>query len=123
MKLFERVEVYNDFMPRPAAMNMAIDEALLESAAAPSIVSIAGSPLPFRLDTSVDLPMSLIRFLNAIWSVDGRVEEIVFHGEDLTYSIVIPADDPVFAESPMSIYENVHPRYARRWLRQDNAQL
>jgi lipoate-protein ligase A len=26
----------------------------------------------------------------------------------LTYSVVIPANDPVFAESSMSIYENVH---------------
>jgi lipoyl(octanoyl) transferase len=33
---------------------------------------------------------------------------IVFHGDDLTYSIVIPASDPVSAEAPMSIYEKVH---------------
>ncbi|PYJ70429.1 MAG: hypothetical protein DME75_09315, partial [Verrucomicrobia bacterium] len=37
MKLFERIEVYNDFTPRSAAMNMAIDEALLETANAASI--------------------------------------------------------------------------------------
>jgi len=33
---------------------------------------------------------------------------IVFHGEDLTYSIVIPANDAAFAESSMSIYEKIH---------------
>jgi hypothetical protein len=32
MKLFEQIEVCNDFTPHSAAMNMAIDEALLESA-------------------------------------------------------------------------------------------
>jgi len=32
---------------------------------------------------------------------------IVFHGEDLTYSIVIPASDSAF-ESSMSIYEKTH---------------
>jgi len=33
---------------------------------------------------------------------------IVPHGEDLTYSIIVPASDPVFAESSKSIYEKVH---------------
>src|SRR5580658_9570391 len=35
--LFDRVFVINDFEPHPAAMNMAIDEALLESADVSSI--------------------------------------------------------------------------------------
>jgi lipoate-protein ligase A len=33
---------------------------------------------------------------------------IVPHGEDVTYSIIIPTSDPVFAESSTSIYEKVH---------------
>jgi lipoate-protein ligase A len=33
---------------------------------------------------------------------------IVFHGDDLTYSIVIPASDPVFDESSIAIYEKIH---------------
>src|SRR5439155_1191829 len=33
---------------------------------------------------------------------------IVFHEEDLTYSIVIPPSDRVFSESSMSIYEKIH---------------
>jgi lipoate-protein ligase A len=37
MKLFERIEVCNDFTSHSSAMNMAIDEALLESAAVPCI--------------------------------------------------------------------------------------
>src|SRR4030095_3419457 len=33
---------------------------------------------------------------------------IVFHGDDLTYSIVIPASDSVFDESSIAIYEKIH---------------
>ena len=33
---------------------------------------------------------------------------IVFHGDDLTYSIVIPASDPAFDESSIAIYEKIH---------------
>ena len=33
---------------------------------------------------------------------------IVFHGEDLTYSLVIPGSDTAFAESSISIYEKIH---------------
>ena len=32
----------------------------------------------------------------------------MFHGEDLTYSILIPANDAASAESSMSIYEKIH---------------
>jgi lipoate-protein ligase A len=37
MRLFEQIEVCNDFMPHSTAMNMAIDEALLKYATVPSI--------------------------------------------------------------------------------------
>ncbi|HEY2627343.1 MAG TPA: hypothetical protein VGI41_11400, partial [Candidatus Udaeobacter sp.] len=33
---------------------------------------------------------------------------VVLHGDDLTYSIVIAASDPVFAESSTSIYAAIH---------------
>jgi lipoate-protein ligase A len=33
---------------------------------------------------------------------------IVFHGKDLTYSIVIPPGDPVFSESSRSIHGAIH---------------
>jgi lipoate-protein ligase A len=108
MKLFEYVEVYNDFMRRPAAMNMAIDEALLESAAAPSIRF-------YRWESPAFSFGYFGRFADVAGNASGRdlVRRwtgggIVFHGDDLTYSIVIPATDPVFGESSMSIYENVH---------------
>ncbi len=33
---------------------------------------------------------------------------IVPHGEDLTYSIIVPVNDPIFSLPSKSIYENVH---------------
>ena len=108
MSIFAALNVYHDVASRSAAMNMAIDEALLESAAAPSIRF-------YRWDSPVlsfgyfgrfaDVAANAFeRDLVRRWTGGG----IVFHGEDLTYSVVIPANDPVFAEPPLSIYENVH---------------
>src|SRR5439155_13041 len=47
---------------------------------------------------------ALQRDLVRRWTGGG----IVFHGEDLTYSIIIPATEPAFGESPKSIYEKIH---------------
>ena len=108
MNLFERLEVCNDFTPRSAAMNMAIDEALLEMANNPAIRFYRWhSPaLSFgyfgRFADVVDYAAQ--RDLVRRWTGGG----IVLHGDDLTYSIIVPRDDPVFAGSSMSIYENVH---------------
>jgi lipoate-protein ligase A len=108
MSIFAALNVYHDFAPRSAAMNMAIDQALLESAATPSIrfYRWESPALSFgyfgRFADVADRASE--RDLVRRWTGGG----IVFHGEDLTYSVVIPADNPVFAESPLSIYENVH---------------
>ncbi len=89
-------------------MNMAIDEELLESAEFPSIrfYQWQSPALSFgyfgRFADVADCAVE--RDLVRRWTGGG----IVFHGEDLTYSIVIPANDPVFAESSMSIYEKIH---------------
>jgi lipoate-protein ligase A len=108
MSIFAALNVYHDIAPRSAAMNMAIDQALLESAAAPSIrfYRWESPTLSFgyfgRFADIADKASE--RDLVRRWTGGG----IVFHGEDLTYSVVIPAGDPVFGKSSMSIYENVH---------------
>ena len=108
MSIFGALNVYHDIAARSAAMNMAIDEALLESATAPSIrfYRWESPALSFgyfgRFADVADKASG--RDLVRRWTGGG----MVFHGEDLTYSVVIPGNDPVFAESPMSIYENVH---------------
>jgi lipoate-protein ligase A len=108
MKFFERLTVYQDLTPRSAEINMAIDEALLETAKIPSIRfyrwnSPALSFGYFGRFADV-VPYAADRDLVRRWTGGG----IVFHGEDLTYSIVIPANDAVFSESSTSIYEKVH---------------
>ena len=100
--------VYHDDIPHSAAMNMAIDEALLEHATVPSIRFYRWhSPaLSFGyFGKFADVAgFATERDLVRRWTGGG----IVFHGEDLTYSIVIPVNDPIFAQSSMSIYEKIH---------------
>ena len=105
-KLFATLSVIRDIDSRSAAMNMAIDEALLECAALPSIRFYRWNhpALSFgyfgKFEDVVSEPRDIVRR----WTGGG----IVFHDNDLTYSIVIPASDAAFAESSMSIYEKTH---------------
>jgi lipoate-protein ligase A len=106
--LFADLTIYHDESPHLAAMNMAIDEALLETAVVPTIRfyrwrSPALSFGYFGKFSDV-ATYAAERDLVRRWTGGG----IVFHGEDLTYSIVIPASDPVFDESSIAIYEKIH---------------
>ncbi len=106
--IFAALDVYHDHTPRSAAMNMAVDEALLEYAAIPLIrfyrwQSPALSFGYFGRFTDV-ASYQCERDLVRRWTGGG----IVFHGEDLTYSLVIPTSDTAFAESSTSIYEKIH---------------
>jgi lipoate-protein ligase A len=106
--LFAELNVYHECGAHSAAMNMAIDEALLERVTVPCIrfYRWQSPALSFgyfgkfadvaRYETERDLVRR--------WTGGG----IVFHGEDLTYSIVVPASDPAFAESSISLYEKIH---------------
>ena len=107
-RLFAALHVYHDDSSHSAAMNMAIDEALLESAAVPSI-RFYGWQFPalsfgyfgrFFDVASYACERDLVRR----WTGGG----IVFHGDDLTYSIVLPSSDAAFLESSMTIYEKTH---------------
>ena len=107
-RLFAALSVYNDITPHFAAVNMAIDEAVLETAVGPTIRFYRwGSPALsfgyFGKFSHVAI-YAAERDLVRRWTGGG----IVFHGDDLTYSIVIPASDPVFSESASLIYEKVH---------------
>jgi lipoate-protein ligase A len=108
MPIFDALDVYHDVTGRSAAFNMAIDEAMFDYATSPSIRFYRWhSPaLSFGyFGRFADVAgYAAERDLVRRWTGGG----IVFHGDDLTYSIVIPASDPVFGESSMSIYEKVH---------------
>jgi lipoate-protein ligase A len=87
---------------------MSIDEALMETARTPTIRfyrwrSPALSFGYFGRVADVAIYASE-RDLVRRWTGGG----IVFHGQDLTYSLVIPASDPAFDESSIAIYERIH---------------
>jgi lipoate-protein ligase A len=104
--LFSALDVYHDIIPRAAAMNMAIDEALLESVSAPSIRFYRWDhpALSFGYFGKFAEVAEQKRDLVRRWTGGG----IVLHGEDLTYSIMIPAGAGAFGHSPTSIYEQTH---------------
>jgi len=107
-QLFGRLQVCHGVSRHSAAMNMAIDEALLETAVYPTIRfyrwrSPALSFGYFGKFTDV-AAYAAERDLVRRWTGGG----IVFHGDDLTYSVVIPANDPAFDESSIAIYEKIH---------------
>src|SRR6266567_2922399 len=108
MPIFAELEIYKNATPRSAAMNMAIDEALLETEMIPSIrfYQWKSPALSFGyFGKFADVAgFATERDLVRRWTGGG----IVFHGEDLTYSIVIPVNDPIFAQSSMWIYEKIH---------------
>jgi lipoyl(octanoyl) transferase len=89
-------------------MNMAIDEALLESVTGPSIrfYRWQSPALSFGYFGKFADVASYAgeRDLVRRWTGGG----IVLHGDDLTYSIVIPAHNQAFAKSSIVIYESVH---------------
>jgi lipoyl(octanoyl) transferase len=107
-QIFGTLQVCHDICPHAAAMNMATDEALLESATIPLIRfyrwhSPALSFGYFGRFSDVAI-YAAERDLVRRWTGGG----IVLHGDDLTYSIMIPASDPAFSESSIWIYEKIH---------------
>jgi lipoyl(octanoyl) transferase len=107
-RLFSSLDVYREAGAQSAAMNMAIDEALLEFVTIP-LIRFYRWQFPalsfgyFGRFTNV-ARYQCERDLVRRWTGGG----IVFHGQDLTYSLVIPASDTAFTESAISIYEKIH---------------
>src|SRR5262249_15683579 len=105
---FAHLTIYHEERPHPAAINMAIDEALLETVVVPTI--------RFYRWQSPALSFGYFgKFSNvAIYAPERDLIRrrtgggIVFHGDDLTYSIVIPAVAPAFDESSMVLHEKIH---------------
>jgi lipoate-protein ligase A len=106
--LFDRLVVYEDRAPAGAALNMAIDEALLDHSTSPTIrfygwlrpaVSF-GYFADFAQVERATPAQELVRR----WTGGGSVP----HGEDLTYSIMIPASEPTASLGPPALYTEVH---------------
>lgn len=107
-QLFGTLEVCHDRTSHSAATNMSIDEALLESATVPTIrfyrwrfPALSFGYFGKFSDVAI---YAAKRDLVRRWTGGG----IVLHEDDLTYSVVIPASDPVFDESSTAIYKKIH---------------
>src|SRR5215468_7800708 len=107
-QLFGTLQVCQEIFPHSAAMNMAIDEALVEAAVVPTIrfYRWRSPALSFGyFGKFSDLAIyAAERDLVRRWTGGG----IVLHGDDLTYSIVIPSSNAAFAEPSLAIYERIH---------------
>jgi len=106
--MLDALHVHDDSEPRSAALNMAIDEALLETAASPTLrfYRWRGPALSFGYFGSyADVAhQRSSREIVRRWTGGG----VVPHGADLTYSVIIPASHPFFARSSLAIYSDLH---------------
>ena len=105
--------VYDDLEPKPAALNMAVDEALLLSATAPilrfyrwSRPSLSFGYFGRHAEVANQAAQ---RDLVRRWTGGG----IVLHGNDLTYSILVPRTHLSFIRSSLEVYGAVHEAMRR----------
>lgn len=106
--MLDELHVYDELEAGSAAFNMAVDEALLGNAAAP-LLRFYGwrrPSLSFGYFGRYDevAAQSSHREIVRRWTGGG----IVPHGDDLTYSVIIPATDRIFAHSSLEIYAKLH---------------
>ena len=111
--LFENLREVLDPEPHAAALNMAIDEALLAGASEP-LLRVYGWRQPAvsfgyfgkHGEISVAWPT---RELVRRWTGGG----VVPHGDDVTYSLLVPAGHPIARLGPLESYQAIHEALAQ----------
>jgi lipoate-protein ligase A len=107
-KIFEEIAVMDDPAPRPAEIQMAVDEALLETTKLPVLrfyrwespcVTI-GYFESYAGATAAHPGLPVIRR----WTGGG----VVVHGEDAPYSLIVPSREPFAAVRPATAYRVIH---------------
>jgi len=117
------LEVYDDHGVRSAAENMAVDEALLESASAPT--------LRFYHWRRPSLSFGYFGSFAEVAAEESRREivrrwtggGIVLHGTDFTYSIILPRHDAPAPLGARAIYTQVHEALRHVLSKQSNVVL
>jgi len=111
--MLEGLQLCDDHEERSAALNMAVDEALLADCATPVVrfyrwqrPSISFGYFGRYAEVAAE---SDRRDIVRRWTGGG----IVPHGADLTYSLVVPRDHSFFQRSSLEIYAAVHDAICR----------
>jgi lipoyl(octanoyl) transferase len=111
--LFENLREVLDPEPHAAALNMAIDETLLAGASEPLLrlyrwkqPAVSFGYFGKHGEVAAAWPA---RELVRRWTGGG----IVPHGDDVTYSLLVPARHPVARQGPLESYRAIHEALAR----------
>jgi lipoate-protein ligase A len=114
--LFEQIIEILDPEPHDAPLNMAIDEALLQCAAMPTLRIYEWKERALSLGYfsryAEAEPVAAGREMVRRWTGGGLVE----HGEDITYTLIVPRDTAFFQHTPLESYRLTHEAVAE-WLR------
>lgn len=108
MRPFSELHVYDDVEPHAAALNMAIDEALLEWASVPSLRFYRWERPSlsfgyFGSFTDVTMEESSREIVRR-WTGGGTV----LHGSDLTYSVILPSKNGASTSGSRVVYAQIH---------------
>ncbi|MES2571853.1 MAG: hypothetical protein V4710_17595 [Verrucomicrobiota bacterium] len=110
--LFEELITVLDPEPHPAPLNMAVDEMLLRSASVPCLrvyrwkrPSVSFGYFSRHAEVAREWPG---RDLVRRWTGGG----VVPHGEDVTYTLVLPLDCPLVGMGAPELYRLIHERIA-----------
>ena len=107
------LEVYHDLTKRSAAMNMALDEILWHTATLPRL-RFYGWDHPAASFGYFGRYSDVVQFESdhdLVRRCTGG--GIVFHGDDLTYALTIPAAAHLRSSAPTAVYAGVHTAIAR----------
>ena len=108
MPLFDVINLFLDETERGGPEQMALDEALLESAERPTLRSYrwAGQAVSFGYSQSLAAVRERIPSLPFVrrWTGGGIVE----HGRDWTFSLVVPSSEPLAKARPEDTYRSIH---------------
>src|SRR5262245_36371360 len=113
--LFERLIEIHDPQPHGAPLNMAIDEVLLQRSTMPTLRIYAWRERALSLgyfSHYADAERAAAgRAMVRRWTGGGLVE----HGEDITYTLIVPRDAVFFQHAPLESYRLIHEAVAE-WL-------
>lgn len=112
MPLFDSLRLFSDISPRNGVDQMALDEALLESARVPvlRVYCWDGPAVSFGYSQSITEVEAAWPGLPVVrrWTGGGMVE----HGRDWTFALIVPTGEPIASIRPAESYRRIHAAVA-----------